>query len=866
MDEVGFIQATLDAIGESDTELGGLYLTRLTAAVVRATDLPDGYEWDGTDKVISYRNPTELSVDDWIQLDEEGRAFKVEAITYNGGAGYWEVEIDTRGLIPPTTKIDVPSTTMTWNGTTTVTVSAGDQTLFWVGAWIRLTSDGQWFEVVELLTNALKITNPHSLTIPTGATGSERSVNPVTSLVTTSVDVETTLNWPELGEVAIDGVLYGYGSKTLDPPSIDEIFYVDGGEVRYGLKRSHTLGAVVTDLSKARSALELSRRGMLVAFALSEDLNAIGRNYGVLRYPFLESDDIFREIVQALAYNPRGTMFGLELALDAMVGEGNYELYEDLVNFPCTVFVKLIGDAAVTDRSEGKTFLSGPNFYDPTSTTLVTINETIINRGHVHGVRLKTEDWFSDFRNQKPSADMITEISGSPDNVWTYVGGTESSDVTLYAGEGVEIIHQAAQNSYYNHPTRILDESYVALNCVMRVESGSTLGSISFLDQWCMRWEDGNFRGGWGTYEVSAFAYALVLYSGTPILGATAITLTKGVYYTVEIRKYGTKHVELWVDGALVDRLPYSYFASATTATAVLFGIASTGAPTTVTARIRHVGYYVKTDRDYWGYRDTSAQTNAANDKRITASASYFVSGDVGKRIELSEASTANSQGGNNNGIYEVDSYISGTAVDVKGPTNVGADVQTPNPLRIVVDLRGQQFVFPDDLGKEIVISNSAQGNNGTYEIDKLLDPDTLVDLESWDTALKQKTNVCVITEPFAGFEFVSETDLTWRLDPVFVTETGLQTDLSDAGSFLSSNLTLRDPLPSASWYVQTVVSEVLSALILLDFSVKNIQTQVLPTIEWAYYPFYLSDPLGFIKAYLDDITAAGVIPEYSVE
>ena len=89
---------------------------------------------------------------------------------------------------------------------------------------------------------------------------------------------------------------------------------------------------------------------------------------------------------------------------------------------------------------------------------------------------------------------------------------------------------------------------------------------------------------------------------------------------------------------------------------------------------------------------------------------------------------------------------------------------------------------------------------------------------------------------------------------------------LSSAASESGGTITLRTPLPTVDFLCDVWYSEVLSALVLLDFSIENAIVQFLPEVLWQYYPFYLSDPLGFIRAYLDDITAAGVIPEYSLE
>jgi len=230
--------------------------------------------------------------------------------------------------------------------------------------------------------------------------------------------------------------------------------------------------------------------------------------------------------------------------------------------------------------------------------------------------------------------------------------------------------------------------------------------------------------------------------------------------------------------------------------------------------------------------------------------------------VETRGSAVTNGQGGNNDGIWEIQTVNGNTSVEVQGKINAaGATVEAINPTRIEVDPDGQQFRYPDDLGKVVVISGSSQGNDGSYVISDLFDPYTLVNLASFDTPIPQTTNICEVT----AATFVTETGLDWRLNPSFVDETPIETESSDAGSFIGTTLTLREAVPHPT-VLQVAYSQVLSALVLLNFSVKNGIVQTIPTVLWEYYPFYLSDPLGYIRAYLDDITAAGVIPEYTLE
>lgn len=853
------LRITFDAIGEADNEIGGQHQTRVTALTTPKTVLAAPFVWDGTDTVLT-PSTSGLSNGDYIQLDEDGQIFEILAITPNV-----DVTVDDSELTPPTgPTLDALAATVTWDGTLTVVLSSTVEV--GAGVWIRLDSDAQWFQIESVGAGSAVILNPNSLSIPSGAGGSSKALLPTTSEIHTSIPVESVLGWPDSGKVLIDGVLYSYASRTKDPASLDGITYELADAVHIGLRRTHTELAVVTDLTRTRSALDQLRRAILVAYAEEGDLSSLGRNYGVFRYPFLPDDDVFRAIIRALAYNPRGTWFGIELALDAMVGADNWEAWEDLVDNRNTVYVKLLNDAADTLDFEGKTYLTGEDNILADNTTQVTLPRSVVDQGHVHGVRIKPEDHTSDFRTAKPSVDQVEEYDGDAGTtVWAYEGPSEAADV-IQSTEGVTISDTGgAAVARYNHESRITAESYAVLNLVTAFNSGSI--SAIDIEQWGGMIEDGAFEVAWGAYEVFLGTTAKVgLRNGTSFLTSGGSTeFTKGDKHAVEIRKYGTERVELWVDGSIVETQPYSAFAQVTANRRISFGSHSLGVAVAV-GFVKQAGYYVRTTQDFWGYTLDTTSVATGNPRRVTMGTAPFVAGDVGKRIEVSRGGTLNPQNGKNNGVFEVGTFVDASNVDVVGPTNSDDGlVQSASPLRVTVSGDQQKFVFPDDLGKEIVISGGLANNNGTYVIDSLLDDQSLVDLESWATVLRQETTICEIVDPGGGFGFISESGLDWRLDPDFVTESNLRGVLSDAGSEAADVLTLRGALPGVE-VVAVAFSEVLSAQLLRDFSFQNEIIQTLPDVLWEYYPFYLSDPLGFVRVYLDTVTAAGVIPEFSLE
>jgi len=60
--------------------------------------------------------------------------------------------------------------------------------------------------------------------------------------------------------------------------------------------------------------------------------------------------------------------------------------------------------------------------------------------------------------------------------------------------------------------------------------------------------------------------------------------------------------------------------------------------------------------------------------------------------------------------------------------------------------------------------------------------------------------------------------------------------------------------------------SNVLSAQALLNALIVNQIIAEIPDLLFSHYPFYIADPLGFVRTYLDSITAAGVIPDFLIE
>ena len=190
--------------------------------------------------------------------------------------------------------------------------------------------------------------------------------------------------------------------------------------------------------------------------------------------------------------------------------------------------------------------------------------------------------------------------------------------------------------------------------------------------------------------------------------------------------------------------------------------------------------------------------------------------------------------------------------------------MSTSNPTRITFN-GGPKLHYPEDIGKKIKLSGSSGGNDGEWVIDKLFQEGTLQDLSTFDTELPEQTNVCEVT----GATFVTESGLTWQLNPAFVVDAGgIEWEMDNAGTDGGgTTMVLPKDLPVSleSQLMAVTYSDVLSAQVLLDNTVANSKEGDDP-VTFDYYPFYLADPLGYVREYAESVTAAGIIPEFSQE
>lgn len=404
MTQVGILEGWSSAVGDELTELGGFRSTRLTAqlkpeeshqtginsasSTQATTALLGLWTWQGgtaQQLVVLSTNTTQVQARDYIRLDADGQWFRIVSISVGTGpAGEDEVTIENPS------GLTIPSGTGASSvvDPAVITIPGSPDFLLTVAAGMRFRLLSGPLTGVDVV-----IASRDSGTQITAETGFPASFSAqswqIVSPAETVAQVETTLDWDGSGEFWLDGVRYRYGSKTLT--TLEQLQHFDGVAFVTGARRLHQPLAVVADFSRTFSAVDRTRRAFLLEYATGTDLDVIGQNLGVPRPPELSDDETYRALIKSTAYSPRGTIHALELALTALLGAGNFEIFEDLtlgsINHPARVYFRRT-DLGGSEQNAGKAFLEGPEYRPPVSTTQIDATEPLLT---VQGVRLAPE-------------------------------------------------------------------------------------------------------------------------------------------------------------------------------------------------------------------------------------------------------------------------------------------------------------------------------------------------------------------------------------------------------------------------------------------------------------------------------------------
>jgi hypothetical protein len=201
-----------------------------------------------------------------------------------------------------------------------------------------------------------------------------------------TLPVEGTHRWPTAGRVVVDGALHWYTGKTgttltgltrEDPDAgvLTTFTLADGttraAKVTAGLATD--IRALTPVLLHTRTTTDLDglRDSFFVESAEGADLDTLGRNFGWSR-PRGLGDSAYRSLLRVLIYLDSTTIYAAEKVLDALLGPGQYEIFERGAFDPHTVFVQFASPTSGT--YSGKAYLIGGEAQPRTSTTTVDVD------------------------------------------------------------------------------------------------------------------------------------------------------------------------------------------------------------------------------------------------------------------------------------------------------------------------------------------------------------------------------------------------------------------------------------------------------------------------------------------------------------
>ena len=678
----------------------------------------------------------------------------------------------------------------------------------------------------------------------------------------TEFPVESILGWPEEGKVSIDGIVYTY-EYSVDNVLYD-VSYQRHGITTYGAAKQHRVESPVLDLNRSWSALDRLRRAILVEYAEGEDLDTIGRNLGVPRKQIYGNDNQYREVIKAVAYSPKATIYGLELALDSILGNGNYEIYEDLIKYPYEIFFRITNEGILLGSYIGKTFLNDVAFsvLSGSDDTLSVPYEPL----QIVYAKIKNLGETFDFRNEIPSNVLYPYYEGvTPAGAFDYIGGLpESNQVSVVNGQTYFDTNISGDPAYYEMPLekggRVTENSKIEIEWSLKLATGLVLASGK-QNQISIGVKDGIRQVNVGID--SDFSIGLYTLEGS-FIGNTK-TLSLDQYYDVRLVKNGSQYVELWIDGMLISRELISSFTTSTSDNKIEFGSRGTTVDN-VQFYTKQIAISVINTEDWWSnYVVSKADFNSSTPNVIILGTgpTYEFGDDVGKQIEILGSGITNSYGGNNNGTFIIEQINTPTEAVLTGEQKIGASSFSGNPGKIIID-DGAKFKYPDDLGKKLELSGDSPGNNGIWIITALLREGTDIDIASFNSVNEEWTNACIL---LGMPNLVTEEDMEYRILPNFENESDRSFRISDAGNVSGATLTLKKGSPyqlKNGMLMEIGLTRVPSAQLLRDTSIINMLIDT-GTLKYEYYPFYLVDFAGSLLEFIDELTAAGVIPSYKV-
>lgn len=502
----------------------------------------------------------------------------------------------------------------------------------------------------------------------------------------------------------------------------------------------------------------------------------------------------------------------------------------------------------------------------------------------------------SNFRHYKPSVESYVEYDGDAGTTqWTAVevgGATEASDATLTDdtyGQYLAVVDPSGAGTLsWTRPLRILPTSSVASWEFNVSFDDATLSSAEAdLDQATFILRDGAREIALGFREdTGAIRFEFYDTAGPTALGSNG-SMTSFEWATIRIEKHKEESIRLFKDNVLVTTVPYTSFATTSTRN-LEWGVLSVGGSGGAELYIKQMDWHVEDPTDLWNIHVTAGTANGGTDQLDDGGANgFFVGGDVGKSVRVSEVTTGNiTTGSNPLGEYEVLTVPTADRVTVIGQTYGGAYFDAAYPAYIFVRDRPDAFIYPNsDSPHKVEIIDGV--NLGTYSISRFLefdattgevrnpgedivgDPLLTIALfpDHQPNPLEERLYVVEVSNPpAAGFETATESQ--WRMVPLFSQDFGpVHFELVDTGSEAAGVLTFRESL-TTEFGLATGELVAVSRTTVLSAQAEDALTTISETSPGpprvlSHHAFWLFDDWGYARRVLDALTVAGVIPDF---
>jgi hypothetical protein len=378
----------------------------------------------------------------------------------------------------------------------------------------------------------------------------------------------------EVGQVAVEeeSLLLGYVAQDKEL-----------GNNRFlgcdALKREHPAHSEVVDLSRASTQLDALRAATIVERAQDTDLDRIGRNHAVKRLRSF-TDDLFREVIKTIAYTYRGTMWTIEMLLDALYPDQAWAIYENRVEHPCEVFITIPGE--IGSDPLGRWFMPAEEVLASTDATHVTLTKTPRT---VELVKLV------------PIEQTLTMAALPSTLGWSFVAesaGIEAAYFSIVSGELVHHHPAGTDSGRYERSIPQLEAIAPVFHVLEGAWKSGTPATVGGYP-WKLIVQD-------GSYEYALIwndaGLALGQSDETIVAGPIAVTLDDNTWKTFKLVKDGTT-IRAFLNGVEQISEDVSLFALSA-GTVFSFGYTDNGHANEWDVLWDEVRFYTRSTGDYW--------------------------------------------------------------------------------------------------------------------------------------------------------------------------------------------------------------------------------------------------------------------------